>query len=136
MSIVYNVKAGIVNESATQIARFAAKIIQVANTEQGFIKTFPYPDFRNRAVLHLIKNELPPNRRKSYIGIGFTSYNCINYLELYSAFSAFSLEKGDIIELYFENEEIVRFSFMTNGSQAGTLRKNVHPLSEPPQFSE
>ncbi len=130
MSIVYYAKASIVNESATQIERLAAKIVKVASTDHGFIKTFPYPDFRNRAVLHLIKNDIPPNKKISYVGISFVSYNCINYIELYSTFNAFDLGKGDETELHFEGGQILKFKFTGNSSLYGAARRNVHPISD------
>lgn len=130
MSILYYAKAALVNESLSHIERWAVKITQVAKSHYGFIKTFPFVDYRNRSVMQLIRNEMPPYKRAAYLGISFTSYNCMNYIEFYSAFNDFNLKKNDAIELHFEDSDVINCSFNTNGVQQGPIKKNVFPISD------
>ncbi len=130
MPIVYRAKAMLVNESETNIERMAVKITQVANTDQGFIKTFPFTDYRNRTVMHLIKQEMPPYKRAAYIGISFKFYNFINYIEFLSTFREFALNKGDEVEFHFADDTVMKFMFQGSSSAFGPARKNVYPLAD------
>jgi len=129
MSIVYYAKASLVNESLSHIERWAVKITQVAKSHYGFIKTFPFMDYRNRSIIQLIRNEQPLYKKPAFIGISFTSYNCINYLEFFSTFNGFSLKKDDSIELYFEDDVIIYCKFNTPNVQY-PIKKNVFPISD------
>ena len=133
MSIIYKVKAGIVNQSNSEFERFAAKILQVSdNSDEDFIKTYPFvPHAKNNAVLSLIGRELPPYKKASYIGISFFSYPFFNFIEITSTFKAFPLNMGDKVVFYLDGlEDPIELTFKYPKTAAGFASKNIHPLSD------
>lgn len=130
MPIVYSAQANFVNEGTPKFERLAIKITQIAKQPGEYIKTFPFTDYRNRSVMHVLKHELSPFKKASFIGIGLKSYDSINYIEFYSTYSYFSLQAGDEIELLFEDEAILKFAFQSNNMGFGWGKKNVHPISD------
>ena len=133
MSVVYKVKAGIVNQSNSEFDRYAAKILQVCdNSDEDFIKTYPFiPHAKNNPILSLIGRELPPYKKASYIGISFFSYPFFNFIEITSTFKAFPLNQGDKIIFYLEgHDDPVEIVFKYPKTAAGFASKNIHPLSD------
>jgi hypothetical protein len=133
MSIVYNVKAGIVNESVSEFARLAAKILQVSkHGTESFVKTFPIVTHpKNLSILSQIEKELPPYKKAAYLGISFVSYGFVNFIEFTSCFGMFQLNKGDKITFYFEGEEEpMEFSFQFPRKEDGRCSKNIHPIRD------
>lgn len=132
MSITYNVKAAIVNESISVIERFAAKITQVTkNCEEDYIKTFPLQTHRkNLTILSTIMQDLPPFKKAAFLGISFISYGYINFIHFTSSFKLFQLEKDDQIIFYFEDGESMEFTFHAPKTTVGFVNKNVHPIKD------
>jgi hypothetical protein len=130
---VYNVKAGIVNQSSSEFDRFAARILQVSdNTTEDFIKTYPFiPHPKNNAILSLIGRELPPYKKAAYIGISFFSYRYFNFIEITSTFKLFPLNQGDKMVFHLEGEyDPIELIFSYPKSNSGFATKNIHPLTD------
>lgn len=132
MSIVYNVKAAIVNESKTEIERLAAKITQVAkNSDEDFIRTYPIVTHpKNLAQLSALKDDLEPTRKMNSLGISFISYGYINFIHLTSTFKNFPLDKDDKITFYIEDGETLELTFTAPKTTVGFLNKNIHPIKD------
>jgi hypothetical protein len=133
MTAIYNVKAGIVNQSSSEFERLAAKILQVSETSsEDFIKTYPFiPHPKNNAILSLIGRELPPYKKASYIGISFFSYKYFNFIEVTSTFKLFPLNQGDKMVIYLEGEyDPIELVFTYPRSSAGFATKNIHAISD------
>jgi len=132
MSIVYNVKAAIVNESKTEIERLAAKITQVStHSDEDFIKTFPIVTHpKNLSAYSMLKEDLESYKKANFLGISFISYGYINFIHFTSAFKSFQLEKEDRIVFYFENGEEMEFNFSAPKTTVGFVNKNIHPIKD------
>ena len=134
MPVNYDVKAAIVNESHTHIERLAAKIIRLSGkANDEFLKTFPLAgDMHNKRTFALLKEEFYSTTRINYLGIGFVSYGVANYIKFASCFKSFSLEQGDRIELYFEDEDqtCITIHFNSKKQVLGFLNRNTHIISD------
>ncbi|HTM65936.1 MAG TPA: hypothetical protein VL093_06440 [Flavipsychrobacter sp.] len=132
MSIVYNVKAAIVNESKTEIQRLAAKITQVSkNTDEDFIKTFPVVTHpRNLSHYSILKEELETTKKTNFLGISFISYGYISFIHFTAAFKLFQLDKDDELCFYLDNGEQINFIFTAPKTAVGFVHKNVHPIKD------
>lgn len=132
MSIVYSIKAAIVNESKTNIERLAAKITQVSNkTDEDFIKTFPLiTNSRNLASITNLKDDLEVYKNKNFLGISFLSYGYINFIHFTSTFRSFQLDKDDQLTFYFKDAEPMEFVFNTPRTTEGFINKNIYPIDD------
>lgn len=132
MPIIYDARVSIVNEGTSEIERYVAKITQLAGIHgEGFIKTFPaLLDRRNRNILSIIEEELPPSKKRSFLGIGFKAYPYNNYIEFFSTFKSFPISKGDYIILTFENKEQLEFKFEYFNKNLGYMNANMCPISD------
>lgn len=132
MSITYSVQAAIVNESASSFERLAAKITQVnKNCAENYIKTYPaltHP--RNLNRFQSLKEDLDSYRKENFLGLSFTSYGFISFIQFTSTFHLFKLEKDDRVILYLEDGEQLEFIFKTPATTSGMLIKNIQPIKD------
>lgn len=126
------IQSFVVNEGTPEFERYAVKIAIHAGIHQDeFIKTFPfYYSARNTSVLSLMKEELPPFKKRSYLGIGFTSYPYNNYIQFYSTYKSFPLKKGDKIILHFEDKVKMELKFFYANKSVGFLSSNVCAIKD------
>ncbi len=128
----YDAHASVINEGTAEIQRLVLKITQLAGIRgDEFIKSYPFMhDGRNFRILNNICNELPPYKKHSYVGIGFSSYQYINYINFYSTYKSFPLNAGDEIIFTFENKEKLHFQFTTQSKSVGFLTSNKCIIGE------
>lgn len=132
MALTYDVKTTLINEGFQSIDRLMIKVTQLCGKPgEEFIKTFPLlNEYKTRKILPLIENELPPIKKRSFLGIGFNIYEQINYIKFYSTYKSFPLNVGDEIELIFENGDRFTFEFETRAKVAGYMTTNTYPVSD------
>jgi len=132
MPITYNAKSSIINEGTAEIERYVVKITQLAGVQgDEFIRTFPFTlDRRNYTAFNTIKDELPPIKKRSYLGIGFSAYRYNNYIQFYSTYKSFPLKKDDTITFCFENDVKMEFTFLYNNKSFGFMQNNVFPIKD------
>lgn len=132
MKPVTNVQAALVNESASYIERNVIKITKISGVPGvEFIKTYPdLFNYKTRRVLPLIEAELPPNKRRSFIGIGFNLYEHVNYIRFFSTYTLFPLDKGDNVELLFEDGESFKYNFEWNKTNLYSTASNIFPITD------
>jgi hypothetical protein len=126
------IQSFVVNEGTSEFERYAVKIAIHAGIHQDeFIKTFPfYHNARNASVLAAMKEELPPFKKRSYLGIGFTSYPYNNYIQFYSTYKSFPLKKGDKVILHFEDKVKMELEFFYANKSVGFLSSNVCAIKD------
>ena len=118
------VKAGIVNESHTQVERLAAKILSLPGGSSTFIKTFALPTHpQNIKFANKLKNALSFSNG-GHLGISVSVYAGFNSIDFYSAMKEFPLQKGDEIILEFEDDERLQFVFTAINKTAGYMKRN------------
>lgn len=132
MPVHYDVKAAIVNESQTHIERLVAKIIRLSGkANDEFLKTFPLEgNSKNNRTFAILKEDIYSSTRINYLGIGFVSYGVANYIKFASCFKSFSLEQGDKIEFYFEDDTCYSFEFTSPKQNIGFLNRNTHIITD------
>ena len=128
MAIVYNVKAGIVNQGNSEIERPTAKILRISNnTNEDFIKTYPFStERRNFSMRTVVDNE----SKSAFIGISFICYRQVSFIQFSSTLKSFPLNQGDQITLFLENEDSLEFIFYFPKSNSGFVSRNIHPLRD------
>lgn len=129
---VYDVKTSLINEGTEDIERMMIKVTRLKGIPGSeFIKTFPFlEDRRNYRILRTISEEVYPQKKRSYLGIGFNSYEYINYIKFYSTYKTFPLAKGQQMTLYFDNGEQIRFNFEYQHKSEGSSTTNICPISD------
>lgn len=129
---VYDVKTSLVNEGTGDIERMMIKVTRLKGIpDSEFIKTFPFiKDRRNYQILQSISEEVYPQKKRSYLGIGFNSYEYINYIKFYSTYKTFPLAKGELIVLHFENDEQIEFNLGYQNKSEGSCMTNICPISD------
>lgn len=131
MPVTYDVKAAIINESKTNIERYAARIVQVTrNTEEDYIKTFLLPTHpKNLAHQKSLKEDLESNR-SPFLGISFLSYGVISFIHFTSTLKLFQLNQSDSVSFYFDKGDPLSFYFHSPKTIDGFTTKNVHPVKD------
>ena len=118
------IKAAILNEGDTEVERLAAKIVKLPGGGISFIKTYALlTKNQNREAQKKLDGELTPTTNRGFLGIGLVSYAAVSYIEFYSAFKSFTLNKGDEITLFFEDEELA-FVFNSVTRPFGYMKRN------------
>jgi hypothetical protein len=131
MPVTYDVKAAIINESKTNIERYAARIVQVTrNTEEDYIKTFLLPTHpKNLAHQNSLKEDLE-STRSPFLGITFLSYGVISFIHFTSTLKLFQLNQSDSVTFYFDKGDPLSFYFHSPKTIDGFTTKNVHPVKD------
>lgn len=129
---IYDVKTSLINEGTADIERMMIKVTRLKGIPgEEFIKTFPLvEDRRNYRIIKEISEEVYPQKKRSFLGIGFNSYEYINYIKFYSTYKSFPLQKGDQITLYFEDGEEIHFSLEYTNKNEGYCMTNICPISD------
>ena len=132
MPVNYNVKAAIINESKSNIDRFAARIVQVtSHTGEDYIKTFPLlTDPKNLSHLNSLRQELFSEKKDHFLGISFLSYGIISFVHFTSTLNLFHLDSGDSITFFFDSGDKLAFSFQSPKTADGYAYKNIHPVTD------
>ncbi len=129
---IYDVKTSLINEGTEGIERMMIKVTLLKGVPGSeFIKTFPFlEDRRNYRILKAISEEVYPKKKRSYLGIGFNSYEYINYIKFYSTYKTFPIVKGDQIVLHFDNGEHIEFNLEYQSKSEGNCMTNICPISD------
>lgn len=125
------IKAGIVNESNTEVERLAARITELSNDDCVFIKTYPVPlHGLNRGQLSAYADSFTGDKKSNYLGITVISYALVNYLEFYSGFRGFPLAQNDEITLVLDDGREMEFVFTSRPVSVGYLKRNSCFISD------